>query len=578
MGQEMSKEQILEGYLNTIYFGRGAYGVQAAAKAYFGVEAKDLNLSQAVTLAAVLNDPGGFNPPKGNVKLLLERYQVTLNNMVQMGTITQAERDAVYTQLPEFAPIKRNARYEGPNGFLLQQAEQELAEHGFSEAQIRGGGLKVVTTIDPTLQQAAIDAVQKNVAAANGNARKGADPQAVRAGLASIKVGTGEIVALYGGPDFVKDSQNWATTPRPTASVFKINALVAALMDGKNLSTKLNGNSFTPPGDRNAVKNADNENLGEITLLKAASSSVNTAFVDLVMKMNDGPNKVIKAANALGLPKGTDWDPHSRIALGFAQVSPLHEANALSTIANGGRYIKPHIIREVTDASGKVLYAADTKAEQRIPEDVARDAMYALTKVVSEGTATSLQELGYPAGGKTGTRDADSKTMAAWFAGTTKQIATAVDFVAGASGSEDLNPYRKSGANFYGSTYPAYTWLDYMKVAMKGLDKENFDKPAFVNQGSDDDDVDTGTSKDPAPDPQPSPTTGEETPEPVQPPVVVPPKPTPTATRTPKPTPTVKPTPTPTATGTPSPTATTPPPGDGNGGAGNGGNTDNPNG
>lgn len=490
MGQELSKEQILEGYLNTIYFGRGAYGIQAASKAFFGVNAKDLNLSQAVTLAALLNDPGGFDPPRGNVKLLLERYQVTLNNMVEMGTITAAQRAEVYTKLPDFPQQQKDSRYGGPKGFLVKMVENELRAKGFTEAQVKGGGLRVITTIDPALQDAAVTAAQKNLAAAGKNARSGADPAALRAGLASVQVGTGELLALYGGADYVADSANWATTPRQTASVFKINAVVAALQNGFSLNTMLNGNTYTPRGDKEPVYNSGNANYGQITLLKATANSVNTAFVDLVEKMPDGPNQVVKAANALGIPTDASWQVNldNRIALGSAEVSPLAEATGLATLANEGVYVPTHIVKEVRDAKGAVVYTADTKGEQRISKDVAADATYALTKVVSEGTASRLSSLGYPSAGKTGTKADGKLTRAAWFAGTTKQVATAVDFMAGTSGYEDLNPYRASGSSsFFGSSYPAATWLDYMKVAMKGLDKLDFPKPSYVNGGKTDD-------------------------------------------------------------------------------------------
>lgn len=301
MGRELSKEEILTGYLNTIYFGRGAYGIQAAAQAYFGIEAKDLDLAQAATLAAVLNDPGGFNPPDGNVDLLLERYQVTLNNMVEMETITEAEKEAVYWELPEFAEPETNARYDGPKGFLVNMVEEELRAAGFSEEEINGGGLQVTSTIDSTLQDAAVSAVETNMADANANAAE--DAEGVRSGLASVKVGTGEILSLYGGPDYVESSRNWATTPRPTASVFKINALIAALKDGMSLQTMLNGNTVTPPGESSAITNG--RDYGQITLLQATANSVNTAYYDVVAKMENGPEKVIKAANDLGIPTGT---------------------------------------------------------------------------------------------------------------------------------------------------------------------------------------------------------------------------------------------------------------------------------
>lgn len=517
MGQEMSKEDILAGYLNTIYFGRGAYGIQAASQAYFGVDAKDLDLAQAATLAAVLNDPGGFNPPDGNVDLLLQRYQVTLNNMVEMGTITEAQKNEVYYELPEFAKQKQNARYDGPKGFLVKMVEDELKAAGFTEAEINGGGLQVTATIDAEDQKAAVKAVESNVKAANSNAPD--DAEGVHSGLASVEVGTGEILALYGGPDYVTSSQNLATTPRPTGSVFKINALIAALRDGMSLNTTLNGNSFTVDGT--TITNG--RNYGQVTLLKATASSINTAYVDLVTRMDDGPAKVVQAANDLGIPTGEGWGLYNNIAMGAPEVSPLAEAGALATLANKGVYIAPHIVKEVKDLNGNVVYTASTEGEQRVDADIAADATYALSKVVTEGTATKVSGMGFEIAGKTGTRDTDDNgTTAAWFAGTTMQVATAVDYVAGDKFSSDLDEYTQWGGTFFGSSYPASTWMDYMEVAMSGKDSKSFPDPVYVNKGkksaSEQPTVKQTKSASPSTKPTPS-TTPSQTPEPSQEPV-----------------------------------------------------------
>ena len=150
MGRELTKEQILEGYLNTIYFGRGAYGIQAAAKSYFLKDSRELTLEEAAALAAILNNPAGFNPSGGEEKLarLLERYRYVLGGMLAMGTITQADHDRAAAALPAFPEVPVNNRYGGTKGFLIKQVEDELADKGFTEAEIQGGGLKIVTTVD----------------------------------------------------------------------------------------------------------------------------------------------------------------------------------------------------------------------------------------------------------------------------------------------------------------------------------------------------------------------------------------------------------------------------------------------
>ncbi|NLT29262.1 MAG: penicillin-binding protein, partial [Propionibacterium sp.] len=221
MNREVPKEDILEGYLNTIYFGRGAYGIQAAAKSFFNIDAAELNVPQAAVLASVLNNPGMFDPSGGeeNRERLLERYRYVLDGMVELGTITAAERDEYAKDLPEFPEIPINERYGGPNGFLLNMVQTELAAKGFDEAQIQGGGLTIVTTIDKPSQDAAVETAQKY----EREAAEAADQpvEGIHASIASVDVETGEIRALYGGPDFVSNSRNWATTPRMAASAFK---------------------------------------------------------------------------------------------------------------------------------------------------------------------------------------------------------------------------------------------------------------------------------------------------------------------------------------------------------------------
>lgn len=219
LNKQMSKEEILQGYLNTIYFGHGAYGIQAASKAYFNVDAKKLSVPQAAVLASVINNPTAFDPDEeDNRPRLLDRYHYVISSMAQTGDIT-GEQAAKYSRsLPKFPKIKVSERYGGPNGFLLKMVEQELAADGFSSSDIQGGGLRVTTTFDADDQKAAISAAQgvtSQAASASGQKASG-----LHAAVASVDVGSGSVLALYGGPDYVENSRNWATTARPTASTF----------------------------------------------------------------------------------------------------------------------------------------------------------------------------------------------------------------------------------------------------------------------------------------------------------------------------------------------------------------------
>ncbi len=475
MGQTLNKQQILQGYLNTVYFGRGAYGIEAAAQAYFKVPASKLNLAQSVAIAAIVNSPGNLDPANGKQQAadLLQRYQYTLNGMVEMNAITAAERAEIYDKLPKFPKREKDSAYGGPKGFLLNMVRNELLAQGFTDSQISGGGYKVVTTFDRDAQDQAVKAAQKNALLSVGGNKKAAKQMHV--GLASIDNSTGAILALYGGPDYLQSQWNWATNPRPTGSTFKTYALTAALRNGWSLNDTLNGSNFVADGKM--VHNAD-RNYGRITLQTAITHSVNSAFVDLVMHIKNGPREVQQAAEDAGLPENTYWDLSNRIALGTSEVSPVNQAAAYSTFANDGLRHDPHAVAEVFDPDGTSVYKADTEGSQTIEQDVATDVTYALTKVTQDGTGYRASSLGYPVAGKTGSayytagNNAHAKMVAAWFVGYTKQITTSVMYVKGKQGTDDL------GSRFYGGTWPLSTWLDYMHTAMDGKDKLSFDPPS----------------------------------------------------------------------------------------------------
>ena len=264
MGREVPKEKILEGYLNTIYFGRGAYGIEAAAKSYFLKSASELSLAEAATLAAILNNPAGFNPSGGekNRERLLGRYQYVLSQMLENGYITKAEYDSTYQALPEFPEVPVSDRYGGPKGFLISQVEQELKEMDFSDAEVQGGGLKVITTLDKNMQDAAVATAQKYTEQAASSAKPKQDASKLHAAVASVDTATGGVLAMYGGPDYGQDSRNWSTTPRPAASTFKSFAAAAGLRNGYSLDSVLKGDTFTPRGDPVPIRNEFNEQYG----------------------------------------------------------------------------------------------------------------------------------------------------------------------------------------------------------------------------------------------------------------------------------------------------------------------------
>jgi membrane peptidoglycan carboxypeptidase len=436
-----------------------------------------------------------------------------------MNFITPAQATTYSQKLPKFPKVPANQRYGGPKGFLMKMVERELGAAGFDSSQISGGGLKIITTFDKDAQQAAVESAQnytKQSARAVG--RKSSK---LHAAIASVDVNSGEVIALYGGPDFVKNSRNWATTPRPTASTFKTYALAAGLKDGYSLLNRFSGNTFTPPGESKPVRNEFSHQYGQsVDLITATKDSINTAFVDLTSQMDNGPRKIMKMAQAVGAPKGAGWDKTSRIPLGTAEVSPLAQANAYATFANDGVVVPDHVVREVRDRKGRVIYKANPEKKRVVSEDIAHDVTFALSNVVQEGTGSAVQTLDRPIAGKTGTKDrknadGSSDIVSAWFVAYTRQISTAVMYVAGNSGTGDLDNYARPGdSTFFGGTYPALTWADYMKVATKGQAVKDFPEPAYVNR----DEV-----------PQPS-QTAQETLQPTDEPTTEAPKPQPQQT------------------------------------------------
>ena len=488
INREMTKEQILAGYLNTIYFGHGAYGIQAASKEYFDIDAKKLTVPQAAFLATVVNNPAMYDPRDDeDRRRILSRYRYVLHAMAEMGNISPEQEAAFAQRLPKFPKTPANQRYGGPKGFLMKMVERELSAAGFDSSQISGGGLKITTTFDEDAQDAAVEAAQKYTKkSAEAVGRKASK---LHAALASVDVNSGEVIAIYGGPDFVKNSRNWATTPRPTASTFKAYALAAGLRDGYSLLSKFNGNTFIPPGESTPVRNEFSYQYGSsVDLIKATADSINTAFVDLTSQMDDGPRKIMKMAQAAGAPKGAGWDNNYRIPLGTAEVSPLAQASAYATFANDGVSVPSHVVREVRDRKGKVIYEAQLEKKRAVTEAIAHDVTYALSSVVEEGTGRTVQTLQRPVAGKTGTKDrtnddGSSDVVSAWFVAYTRQISTAVMYVAGNDGNGDLDNYARPGdSTFFGGTYPAFTWADYMKTATKGQAVKQFPEPAYVNR------------------------------------------------------------------------------------------------
>ncbi len=541
--RQQSKNEILQGYLNTIYFGRGAYGIQAAAHAYFGKDAKDLTVREGAVLASVLNSPGNLDPAegKGNRQRLLERYRYVLNGMATMGTLPQSVATRAEERLPKFPDVKQNQnQYGGQRGYMLTMVKRELADKGFTEAEIEGGGLRVTTTFTRGAMHAAAAAVHQE-------RPKGLKD--LHVAVASVDPKNGALRGFYAGQDYLKSNGglNWALAGSvdhggsqgggSPGSAFKPFALAAALKDGFGLKSTFDGNSpFVFPNGHDKVVNegpyGGNDYGSAISLLTATEQSVNTAYTDLTLTMHNGPKKIMDTAINMGIPKDTlGLSPVATISLGSATVSPIDMANAYGTIADGGRAKDWFVVSKVTSQAGDTLFARKADAHRALPEDVDRDVSYALQQVVKAGTGRNALALGRPAAGKTGTAtNGNGDVSSSWFVGFTPQLSTAVMYVRG-RGNEPLNGYLPS---YFGADYPTRTWTATMKAALAGQPVKDFPPPAWISP------TNTAPGHAPAPTYTPKPT----------------PKPTPSKAPSPTPTPSPSPTPspTPTPTETPSPT------------------------
>ncbi|MFG1907151.1 transglycosylase domain-containing protein [Kribbella sp. NPDC048928] len=546
LGRQEDKSKTLEGYLNTIYFGQGAYGVAAAGKTYFNVkEPSQLSVPQTALLATVLNNPTLFDvtdPDPRTKQRIVDRYHYVLDGMLQMGTITEKQHTQYSARLPSLENLqKKSNRYKGPNGFLLDMARKELAQH-FDEDEIQGGGLKVTTTFNYQQQNKMLIAAKNELPDKRTN---------LHVGMAAVQPGTGQLLALYGGPDYLKSQLNWATLKARPGSSFKPFALAAALKDNKSLWDIYQGDSpIVVQGQK--FGNELSTDYGDVTLMKATEQSINTAFYDLVDNhMDNGPEKVVAAAEAAGIPATKtledDKGNPSTVLGPDAYASPLDMANAYATFAADGKYTPVHVIKEVRDATGKVVYSDASvlkKQKQNIDPEIAKLVNYALQNVVKKGTGEGAKDLDRDVAGKTGTAGGvaiedraknkacdgckdGSATLTSWWTGYTPQESTSVLYRAGASGESDLDPYSDDPA-FFGGNWPLKTWLAFMKPALDGVPNAAFAEP------NGDDIKDTST---PAftPTPTNTPTNTPSTPPPSTPPPSTPPPSTPTKTKPTKP-------------------------------------------
>jgi penicillin-binding protein 1A len=473
---EYSKGEILEKYLNTIYFGKGAYGVQSAAKKYFSKRASELNLVESALLAGLIAAPERYDPVDVPEAAIGRRNRV-LGRMRDLGMIEEpVYQEAVRSQLGlRLAPEKR--RYRAAY-FVEYVKEQILHDPLFGVTDrdrydfLFKGGLRIHTTIDLQMQEAAENAV-------NGVLSQPGDPSGA---LTAIDPRTGHIVAMVGGRDFFAKPKkdpvaqvNLATgdggTGRQSGSAFKPFALVAALESGISpQKTYQASSSITIPLGYGApwhVQNYEGSGFGDITLEEATIDSVNVVFAQLIMEL--GPQRVVDTAYQMGIRSRIRSVPSA--VLGTNEVNTLEMSSAFGTLATNGAHAQPVAIERITDATGRVLYEAEPIVEDVLNPGIAWVATQILRKVILYGTGVAAN-IGRPAAGKTGTAQ---QWRDAWFAGYIPQLSAAV-WVGFPRAQIPMVP-PTTRIRVTGGSFPTQIWHAFMAAVTRRMPVKDFVKP-----------------------------------------------------------------------------------------------------
>jgi penicillin-binding protein 1A len=449
-----TKDEILEKYLNTIYFGHGAYGVQAAAQTYFGKDLGDLTVAESAMIAGVIKSPGDYSP-RNDPDTAKKRRDTVLGQMLELGYVDQATHDAAVAEpftLAEPKPVNIKAPY------FVEWVKQTLIDEYGPDAVFKGG-LRVKTTIDVDAQSAAEKAITTILDRED-------DPSA---SIVAIDPRTGEVLAMVGGKDFNTQQFNVAVQGhRQPGSSFKPFVLVTALEKGISPEQTYESGParLSIPGGQ--IWKVTGASGGPMRLRVATEKSVNSVFAQLILAV--GADKTVETAQKLGIESEIQAVP--AIALGGLDkgVSPLEMASAYGTLANGGVHMPAHGITEVTDVTGEVLFTAEIAGTEAVSPAVAYLATDMLKGVIARGTGTAAK-IGRPAAGKTGTTQ---KYRDAWFVGYTPEMVTAV-WVGYPEGQKEMLSVH--GRKVTGGSFPAQIWAAFMKKALAGTKATDFKRP-----------------------------------------------------------------------------------------------------
>ena len=470
--QHWSKDQILTAYLNTIYFGNGAYGVERAARTYFGHDALKLTLPEAALLAGIPEDPSRYDPV-AHPRAAVARRAVVLRLMLQQGIIQPGRyRRALSASLPRPQDIHLSG-VRGQAPYFGEYVKQQLIDQ-FGAKRVFGGGFRVDTTINLELQKLARAAIDKWLPSPDG-------PQAA---LVALNPSNGAVLVMYGGRSFHESQFNLAVQgERQPGSSFKPFVLATALKEGisplstftsKPISIFLGNKYWTP-------SNYEGEYLGPIDLVKAIAVSDNSVFAQLTKVV--GPTNVARTAHELGITSRLDGV--FSIGLGTQAVNPLEMARAYASFENGGYRIdgqvfgnRPRAVTKIENVKGNVIYANAPKRTAVLSSTDAHLLTQLLQGVVTGGTGTAAALPGQPVAGKTGTTENYGD---AWFVGYTPQLVAAV-WVGYPKG---LRPMLTEfhGRPVVGGTFPAEIWKTFMQSALKaiGAKPAGFPSPPYLS-------------------------------------------------------------------------------------------------
>ncbi|WP_217144096.1 transglycosylase domain-containing protein [Streptomyces sp. AC627_RSS907] len=485
LDREKSKSDILEGYLNTSFFGRGAYGIQAAAQAYYGIDATKLTAAQGAYLASLLNAPSEYDvvAHPENRPAAEARWNYVLDGMVKKDWLSRTERAGLTFPMPKETTVSTGM--SGQRGYVVSIVKDYLIKNDIvSEEDLGRGGYRITTTLQKDKQDAFVKAVDDKLISRLDKDRK-VDTY-VRAGGASVDPKTGKVVAMYNGIDYVKQyTPNATRRDFQVGSTFKPFVFTAAVenraqtQDGRRITpnTIYDGTSERPvqgwSGGRYAPENEDHHDYGDVTVREATDKSVNAVYAQMAVDV--GSDDVKQTAVDLGLSENTpELTPSPSIALGVATASPLDMAEAYATLANHGRHGTYTLVEKVTKDGKEDVELPERQERQAVSREAADTTTSVLRSVVENGTATAAQAAGRPAAGKTGTAEEDT---AAWFAGYTPELATVVAVM----GQDPVTAAHKSlyGAmgldRINGGGAPAEIWGQYTRNALKGEPVTDFD-------------------------------------------------------------------------------------------------------